>query len=62
MNDDFVLFNAETYSSPKMIRQHYNKKVKIDKKLPSGLISAMEKGNEAVRSYWNNKNLRGRVI
>jgi len=60
MNEEYVLFYPETFSSPEMIRSHYNNKDKIDKKLPSGLIKAMMNGSEAVRSYWNSKNLRKR--
>ena len=57
--DDFVLFEAETFSTPTQIRARHNNKSKSDPHFPPDKV--LWHGDQAVRDYWNNKNLRKRV-
>jgi len=53
MNDDYELFVFDgKVGGPTWLMKS------IDKKLPPASI--LERGAEAVRAYWNNKNLRKR--
>ncbi len=56
-NDDFVLFD-EPYTITKKVPCHVNM-TSIDSKMPP--VATLEKGANAIRAYWNNKNIRRRI-
>jgi hypothetical protein len=57
MADQFILFD-EPYPIKKKVPVFVRMR-DIDKKMPPAAV--LERGADAVRKYWNNKNLRKRV-
>ncbi len=55
--NDFILFEAETFSTPTEIRTRLNNRQKADPHFPPN--NTLKRGEQAVRN-WNNKNLRKR--
>ncbi len=58
MADQFLLFD-EPYPIKKKV-PHYVQMAAVDKKMPP--VSVLERGAQAVRNYWNQKNLRKREV
>lgn len=58
MADQFILFD-EPYPIKKKI-PHYVQMGSIDKIMPP--VSVLERGADAVRAYWNAKNLKKREV